>query len=171
MNNHSFSIESSIFIAFSFAVLSLYYYIPEYSNHLHSLLCTFPDSYSFNRHYLHLSGSFLPYTNERLYTPITIHFYNPLPIIFTCCMNHYYLQGNFQEISQEVLYTSSYFFLIVQMSKVDQIELPTLNHESSTVKVDNDPSKVERVSFRTLYFKYATKRDIWYLCLGLVCKG
>lgn len=57
------------------------------------------------------------------------------------------------------------------MSKVDQIELPTLNHESSAVKVDNDPLKVERVSFRTLYFKYATKRDIWYLCLGLVCMG
>ena len=55
------------------------------------------------------------------------------------------------------------------MSTVDQIELPTLNHNSSAVKVDTNSLKVERVSFRTLYFKYATKRDIWYLCLGIVC--
>lgn len=56
------------------------------------------------------------------------------------------------------------------MSKVDQIELPRLNHESSNVKVDNDPSKVERVSLRTLYFRYATKIDIYYFCLGIICK-
>ena len=46
--------------------------------------------------------------------------------------------------------------------------LPTLNHHSFAVKVDNDPSVVERVSFRTLYFKYTNKRNEMYLCFGLV---
>ena len=54
------------------------------------------------------------------------------------------------------------------MPKVYQIELPAPNHQSSTIKVGNDPSKVERVSFITPYFKYTTKRNERYLCLGLV---
>ena len=75
--------------------------------------------------------------------------------------------GNFRRS----IILSFIIFFKVQMSKVDQIELTNISHGSPLVQVDNDYSKVDRVSFRTLYFKYATKRDIWYLCLGLVCMG